>query len=60
MYNETNSFYYCKTYDITNTVQRQYSSDYDSTTDLWERSDKRFFWNLHMLNELTELKVMVM
>ncbi|XP_060589408.1 phosphatidylinositide phosphatase SAC2-like [Ruditapes philippinarum] len=55
MYNESNTFYYCKTHDLTNTIQRQSSSSYDSTLQLWQRCDRRFFWNLHMVKELTDL-----
>ncbi|KAL4231442.1 Phosphatidylinositide phosphatase SAC2 [Mactra antiquata] len=56
MYNESDSFYYCKSHDLTNTIQRQYGSNYDNDLDLWQRCDKRFFWNLHMMQELMEIK----
>ncbi|XP_053406401.1 phosphatidylinositide phosphatase SAC2-like [Mercenaria mercenaria] len=55
MYNESNSFYYCKTHDLTNSIQSQASSSYNRTLELWQRCDTRFFWNLHMVKELTDL-----
>ena len=57
MYNETDSFYYCETYDLSNSVQRQYSKDYHKDSELWRRTDERFFWNLHMLQELIDVQV---
>ena len=59
MYNETNSFYYCKSHDLTNSIQRQYQESYDKTLPPWQRCDERFFWNLFMVIELTELKVCI-
>ena len=61
LYNETNSFYYCMTYDLTNSVQRQFQSDYNPGGDIpvWRRCDERFFWNKHMVNELAEMNVSV-
>ncbi|UJR10843.1 hypothetical protein I4U23_015031 [Adineta vaga] len=49
-YQETQCFYYSRTYDLTNTMQRSF--DQDKTIPLWICADDRFFWNRQMLNEL--------
>ncbi|XP_005110489.1 phosphatidylinositide phosphatase SAC2 [Aplysia californica] len=54
MYNDSDFFYYSDNFDLTNSLQRQNSSDYDSTTAMWKKADERFFWNKHMLLELME------
>ncbi|CAF1090830.1 unnamed protein product [Adineta ricciae] len=51
-YQETQCFYYSRTYDLTNTIQR--ALDQDETIPLWKRADERFFWNRQMLNEFIE------
>ncbi|XP_073540702.1 phosphatidylinositide phosphatase SAC2 isoform X2 [Phyllobates terribilis] len=55
MFMDSDSFYYSWTYNLTNSVQRQ------STTEvldqpLWRRVDERFFWNRQMLQDLMELE----
>ncbi|XP_032240678.2 phosphatidylinositide phosphatase SAC2 [Nematostella vectensis] len=52
MFNDSDSFYYSPTGDITNTLQRQCGDHYDHSLPLWKRVDKRFFWNSHMLHDL--------
>ncbi|CAF1112317.1 unnamed protein product [Adineta steineri] len=52
-YQETQCFYYSRTYDLTNTVQR--SVNQDENIPLWKRADERFFWNRQMLSELLNL-----
>ncbi|EDO26798.1 predicted protein, partial [Nematostella vectensis] len=52
MFNDSDSFYYSPTGDITNTLQRQCGDHYDHSLPLWKRVDKRFFWNSHMLQDL--------
>ncbi|KAM3863437.1 phosphatidylinositide phosphatase SAC2 [Diretmus argenteus] len=53
---DSDSFYYSRTYDLTNTVQRQGDSD-KSSLPLWKQVDDRFFWNKHMIQELIDLQV---
>ncbi|XP_052772065.1 phosphatidylinositide phosphatase SAC2-like [Mya arenaria] len=56
MYNETSSFYYSQTHDLTNSIQRQYAPTYHLDLELWTRTDRRFFWNLHMLQEIIDIQ----
>ncbi|XP_018431365.1 PREDICTED: phosphatidylinositide phosphatase SAC2-like, partial [Nanorana parkeri] len=55
MFMDSDSFYYSRTYDLTNTVQRQSASE-KSGLPLWQRVDERFFWNRHMLRDLIDLQ----
>ncbi|XP_063433783.1 phosphatidylinositide phosphatase SAC2-like [Mytilus trossulus] len=55
MFNESDSFYFSETFDLTNSIHKQYSSSYSPKTFLWERVDKRFFWNYHMTKEIREM-----
>ena len=57
MYNESDAFYYSSSYDLTSSVQKQYSKSYVHEQPLWKKADKRFFWNKHMLGELIEQEV---
>lgn len=60
IFTDTNSFYFCRTSDITNSLQRLCNLEKNNRIDpsaLWKTVDDRFFWNKHMLNELIELKV---
>ncbi|XP_029188502.2 phosphatidylinositide phosphatase SAC2-like [Acropora millepora] len=52
MFNDSDSFFYSPTGDLTNTLQRQFSGKYDQNEPLWRRCDKRFFWNVFMVQEL--------
>ncbi|XP_019641263.1 PREDICTED: phosphatidylinositide phosphatase SAC2-like isoform X1 [Branchiostoma belcheri] len=54
MFSDSDSFYYSPTGDLTNSVQRQHSKLYDTTSPLWRKVDPRFFWNTHMLNDLIQ------
>lgn len=54
MYNESDAFYYSTSYDLTSSIQHQYTKSYDHDQPVWKRTDKRFFWNKHMLKELIE------
>ncbi|XP_035672424.1 phosphatidylinositide phosphatase SAC2-like [Branchiostoma floridae] len=54
MFSDSDSFYYSPTGDLTNSVQRQHSEQYDTTSPLWKKVDSRFFWNTHMLNDLIQ------
>ncbi|KAI3382435.1 hypothetical protein SNEBB_003487 [Seison nebaliae] len=49
LFNELSCFYYCPTYDITTSLQRQQSNLYISHKEPWERADDRFFWNKALL-----------
>lgn len=63
MFNETNSFYYSWTGDLTNSVQRQQKRKLQEATTqedirlipLWKRVDDRFFWNKHMLQSVIDV-----
>lgn len=52
MFNDSDSFFYSPTGDLTNTLQRQFSGKYNVEDPLWKRCDKRFFWNEFMVKEL--------
>ncbi|KAH9420204.1 Phosphatidylinositide phosphatase SAC2 [Dermatophagoides pteronyssinus] len=65
MFNETNSFYFSLTGDLTNSIQRQQKirKTFETNQDpndirivpLWKRVDDRFFWNKHMLEPIIEI-----
>ena len=57
MFNDSEFFYYSEDFDLTTSLQRQHSADYQQDAALWRRADTRFFWNRHMLAELIELDV---
>ncbi|XP_066880634.1 phosphatidylinositide phosphatase SAC2 isoform X3 [Kogia breviceps] len=54
MFMDSESFYYSLTYDLTNSVQRQSAGERDPCP-LWQKVDDRFFWNKHMIQDLTEI-----
>jgi len=59
---ETDSFFFCQTGDITNSLQRQCMMESQQGKDghekpLWQRVDDRFFWNKHMLHDIINLNV---
>lgn len=61
MFNETNSFYFSWTGDLTHSVQRQQKQKqhFGEKQDLrliplWRRVDDRFFWNKFMLRSVVE------
>lgn len=54
LFNLSDSFYFSFSGDLSNTIQRQSGSD--SQTPLWRRFDDRFFFNKHLLNDLTSLE----
>ena len=60
MFNETNSFYFSWTGDLTHSVQRQqkqkqhFEKQDIRLIPLWKRVDDRFFWNKFMLKSLIE------
>lgn len=61
IFTETDSFYFCQTGDITNSLQRlcatesQYNEE-EQNKQLWQKVDDRFFWNKHMLQDIINLK----
>lgn len=55
IFNDTSSFYFCRTYDVTNSLQRL--CDQEQTVVDWRGTDDRFFWNKHMLKDLVESNV---
>lgn len=63
MFTEADSFYYSPTFDITNSLQRQFkltqnpktsSGETKAQPELWEMADNRFFWNYWMIRSLIE------
>ncbi|XP_033207947.1 phosphatidylinositide phosphatase SAC2 isoform X2 [Belonocnema kinseyi] len=61
IFTETDSFFFCQTGDITNSLQRQCAREIqrdkkDLNQPLWKKVDDRFFWNKHMLLDLFNLK----
>ncbi|XP_015185134.1 PREDICTED: phosphatidylinositide phosphatase SAC2 isoform X2 [Polistes dominula] len=61
IFTETDSFFYCETGDITNSLQRLCVAETEETKNnqcrpLWQRVDDRFFWNKHMLQDIINLK----
>lgn len=63
IFTETDSFFFCRTGDITNSLQRQciieesQKEQGDENKPLWQRVDDRFFWNKHMLHDIISLDV---
>ncbi|XP_011702877.1 PREDICTED: phosphatidylinositide phosphatase SAC2 isoform X2 [Wasmannia auropunctata] len=61
IFTETDSFFFCQTGDITNSLQRQcvmesqHGRGNQEHKPLWQRVDDRFFWNKHMLNDIINL-----
>ncbi|KAF3429899.1 hypothetical protein E2986_07266 [Frieseomelitta varia] len=65
IFTETDSFYFCQTGDITNSLQRlcvteSQQNDKEQNKPLWEKVDDRFFWNKHMLQDIINLKIMLL
>lgn len=57
MFNDTDSFYFSPTGDLTNTMQRQVEQpQHPADMPHWKRLDDRFFWNREMLHDLTEIE----
>lgn len=54
MFMDSDSFYYSQSYDLTNSIQRQSSSETNNAS-LWRRVDDRFFWNKYMMDDLIQL-----
>ncbi|KAL4708609.1 hypothetical protein ACJJTC_014217 [Scirpophaga incertulas] len=64
IFDESESFYYSRTLDLTNSLQRQYEIEKNlekeegiekPVTDItrwWKHVDDRFFWNKHMLKDI--------
>ncbi|XP_076265258.1 phosphatidylinositide phosphatase spermathreecae isoform X3 [Rhynchophorus ferrugineus] len=52
IFTDTNSFYYSRTTDLTNSLQRLCNLEKNNLIDskcLWKTVDDKFFWNKHML-----------
>ncbi|KAK4875984.1 hypothetical protein RN001_012406 [Aquatica leii] len=57
IFTDTDSFYFCSTCDITNSLQRLCSNEKKKEFKdcaVWKMVDDRFFWNKHMLKDLIE------
>lgn len=60
MFNDSDSFYYSPTGDLTNSVQRRHEARPDPSgagDDDTVAIDDRFFWNKHMLLDLVKSTV---
>lgn len=60
IFNDTNSFYFSHSTDLTNSLQRLCNLEKQNLIDpkaLWKTVDDRFFWNKHMLQCLIETGV---
>lgn len=69
IFDDSDSFYYSRTLDLTNTLQRQYEIEkileaeegvgkpVVDITKWWKHVDDRFFWNKHMLKDIIALGV---
>ncbi|XP_063228378.1 phosphatidylinositide phosphatase SAC2 [Bacillus rossius redtenbacheri] len=58
IFTETDSFYYCLSGDLTNSLQRRSDLSRNANNErnaLWETVDDRFFWNKHMLADIISL-----
>ncbi|KAK0159400.1 hypothetical protein PV328_010279 [Microctonus aethiopoides] len=61
IFGETDSFFFCQSGDITNSLQRQRNieetlrANGDVNKPLWQRVDDRFFWNKHMVQDIINL-----
>ncbi|XP_043462644.1 phosphatidylinositide phosphatase SAC2 [Leptopilina heterotoma] len=61
IFTETDSFFFCQSGDITNSLQRlcfkeSEANKADKNQPLWKNVDDRFFWNKHMLLDIFNLK----
>ncbi|CAH1115746.1 unnamed protein product [Psylliodes chrysocephalus] len=56
IFNDTNSFYYSHTTDLTNSLQRLCKLERQGvhSTAMWKSVDDRFFWNRNMLKGILE------
>lgn len=52
-YQETQCFYYSRTFDLTNQFQNSWNDD--RRIPLWKRCNERFFWNRLMIEKLIKL-----
>ncbi|KAK6633081.1 hypothetical protein RUM43_012824 [Polyplax serrata] len=58
IFTDTDSFYFSLTCDLTNSLQRQYNLNLDSSEECrkWQKIDDRFFWNKFMVQDLMNSK----
>ncbi|GBP27703.1 Phosphatidylinositide phosphatase SAC2 [Eumeta japonica] len=68
IFDDSDSFYYSRTLDLTNSLQRQYENEkilemeesngkpITDVTRWWKYVDDRFFWNKHMLKDIIALE----
>lgn len=62
IFTDTDSFYFSRTSDLTNSLQRQCDLQKTNQIDekaLWKTVDDRFFWNKHMLHDLISFNVSI-
>ncbi|XP_046849914.1 phosphatidylinositide phosphatase SAC2-like [Xenia sp. Carnegie-2017] len=56
MFNDSQSFYYSKESDITNSIQRIVEKKEETKgLPLWKTADERFFWNKAMLEDIIKI-----
>lgn len=57
IFDDTDSFYFCQTADVTSSLQRLDKSEKEGP--FWADADDRFFWNKHMLKDILDLGVII-
>lgn len=55
LFNNTDSFYFSPTLDLTNRFSREASIKNSGFDAIWRTADERFFWNKYMLKDFIEL-----
>ncbi|XP_014219978.1 phosphatidylinositide phosphatase SAC2 [Copidosoma floridanum] len=55
VFTETDSFFFCRTRDITNSLQRLCAKESGQHLPNWQTVDDRFFWNKFMLQDIINL-----
>ena len=58
LFADTDSFFFSFSGDLTNSLQRQMSTDTDheNLPPLWKRADERFFFNKNLMSEVIDLE----
>lgn len=55
LFNNTDSFYFSPTLDLTNRFSRKANIKNSGSDAIWRTADERFFWNKYMLKDFIEL-----
>lgn len=60
IFTETDSFFFCRSRDITNSSQRLSEMESEKgDKPIWQTVDDRFFMNKHMLQDIINLQVQI-